>query len=100
MDQRRELLHNILKEITENVYFNPPRGVTMAYPCIVYHRQDTDTKFADNVPYRTQKRYEVKVIDEDPDSPIPGMVGKLPTALHNRWYVAKNLNHDVFTLYF
>lgn len=72
----------------------------MQYPCIVYKRRDTDTKFADNYPYQKQIRYEVTVMDEDPDSVIPDKVADLATALHNRFFVADGINHDVYLLYF
>jgi len=70
------------------------------YPCIVYQRYNALTVFADNLPFRRTKRYQVTVIDADPDSPIPDEVAKLPMCTHNRFFVAGNLNHDVFNLYF
>jgi hypothetical protein len=42
----------------------------------------------------------VTVIDEDPDSDIPGKVAMLPMTLFNRWFAADNLNHDIYTVYF
>lgn len=72
----------------------------MTYPAIVYHRDDMDTKFADNNPYGRTTRYLVTVIDRDPDSLVPGKVADLPKCMFNRAYVAENLNHDVFILYF
>lgn len=72
----------------------------MQYPCIVYQRYNALTVFADNSPYRRTKRYQVTVIDADPDSAIPDEVAKLPMCTHNRFFVANNLNHDVFNLYF
>lgn len=72
----------------------------MSYPCIVYQRYNALTLFADNVPFRHTKRYQVTVIDSDPDSPIPDKVAALPMCLRNRFFVANNLNHDVFNLYY
>jgi hypothetical protein len=72
----------------------------MKYPCIVYNRDEAVTKFADNSPYRYTKRYQVTIIDRDPDSDIPGKVAALPQCLFNRFFVADNLNHDVYNLYF
>jgi hypothetical protein len=72
----------------------------MQYPCIVYQRYNALTTFANNLPFRRVKRYQVTVIDLDPDSPIPDEVAKLPMCVHNRFFVANNLNHDVFNLYF
>jgi hypothetical protein len=83
-----------------NVYFQPPSNVTMAYPCILYKRDNADTEFADDIPYHVTKKYMVTVVDRDPDSVIPDMVAALPTSIHNRSYAADDLNHDVYTLYF
>lgn len=85
---------------SEYVYFQPPANVQMVNPCIVYHRENTETLFAGNNPYRFTKRYEVTVIDRNPDSEIPDRVAALPMCLHDRTFAADNLNHYVFTLYF
>jgi uncharacterized protein YraI len=82
------------------VYFQPPANVTMSYPCIVYERDRADTKFADNAPYSVKKRYSIKVIDADPNSPMWETVAALPTCIHDRHYTVGNLHHDVFNIYF
>lgn len=93
-------LHNILKNITPNVYFQPPTNVQISYPCIVYKRDFADTKFADNKPYAQKRRYMITIIDQNPDSDIPGKVAALPLSLFNRFYTVDNLNHDVYSVYF
>ena len=72
----------------------------MQYPCILYKRDSADSKFADNEPYRHTKRYQVTVIDQDPDSDIPDKIAGLPLCVFDRFYTADNLNHDVFNLFF
>lgn len=95
---RRHLLHNIFKAITANVYFQPP--TSMLYPCIMYQLDGGRTRFADDIPYGYDKRYQVTIIDKNPDSALFDKVAALPTAVFDRFYVANNLNHFVFTLYF
>jgi len=101
MGQRLQL-QDLLEEIlgTEEVYFQPPTNVQIQYPCIIYERDIAVTQFADNDPYRYTKLYQVTVIDRDPDSKIPDKVAALRMCLHNRFFAANNLNHDVFNLYF
>jgi len=99
MGQRLDL-QEILLTIVPNVYFQPPESLKMEYPCIVYHRDYSNTEFADDRPYLHRKRYLVMVIDENPDSAIPTKVAELPMCLFDRFYTAKNLNHDVFKLFF
>lgn len=96
--QLQTLLTNILG--TSNVYFQPPANITMKYPCIRYERDDVRVDHANNEPYNRRKRYQVTVIDRDPDSDIPDKIGALPLCTFDRFYTADNLNHDVFTLFF
>lgn len=97
---RRQDLHQKLKEIATNVYFQPPENVQMAYPAIVYKRDAAKTEFADNNPYQHMTRYMVTVIDKDPDSPIRDKVAKLPRCIFSRHYAADKLNHDSYSIYF
>lgn len=99
MDQRLDL-HQRLVSITPKVYFQPPTNVLLQYPCIIYKRDSARTLFADNSPYRRKKRYQIIVIDQDPDSEIPDKIAALPMCIFDRFYTADNLNHDVFNLFF
>ena len=92
------LLENLLG--TRNVYFQPPSNLKMQYPAIVYERDDIETTFGDNNPYRRTTRYMLTIIDRNPDSEIPDRVASLPMCIFSRHFSADNLNHDVYTLYF
>lgn len=72
----------------------------MVYPAIVYKRDNAVTNFANDKPYKYVKRYQVTVIDRDPDSLIPARVAALPMCIFDRFYAADQLNHDVYNLYF
>lgn len=100
MGRPRQELQNLLVGITPNVYFQPPENLKLQYPCIIYQRDYAQTDFANNGPYKNTKRYQVTVIDQNPDSEIPGKVGLLPMCTYQRFFVADNLNHDVFNLFF
>lgn len=105
---RRIDLHNMLcdimavcvSEISQNVYFQPPDNLKMAYPCIRYSLSDIDAKFADNIPYILQKEYSLTVIDRNPDSLIVERILQLPRCSFDRSYKADNLNHWVFNIYY
>lgn len=86
-------------EAREHVYFQPPEGFKMAYPCIVYELDRIDTLYAGNTPYANARRYRVTVIDKNPDSRIPERIAEMATCTHERHFVNDNLHHDVFTLY-
>lgn len=84
----------------QETYFQPGQNITLEYPCIVYERDSSWVKFADNIKYLFQKRYSVLVIDRDPLSIIPDQVEKLPYSFFDRFYKVDGLNHFAFKLYF
>jgi len=96
----RLVLQALLETLCPNVYFQPPENLKLEYPCIVYNRDSADTQFAGNLPYKYDKRYELKYIDRKPDSLVPDKIARLPKCVFNRFFVVDGLNHDVFTLYF
>lgn len=110
MTERRLQLNSLLRTILGEpedlpdeaslVYFQPPANVQMSYPCIRYERDTTRTLFAGNNPYRLTPRYQVTYIDRSPVSDIPEKLAALPMCTHDSTFVADNLNHYVFTLYF
>lgn len=101
MAPRLELQELFVAIVPEGrVYFQPPPSVVMEYPCIVYNRDYVMTSFADDRPYSRRKRYQVTVIDRDPDSEIPDKIAELPLCTYERFYTSDNLNHDVFRLFF
>jgi hypothetical protein len=93
-------LHEVLTAICENAYFQPPSNIQMKFPCIVYARDGSDSDFADNGLYRQAKRYQVTVIDRNPDSELPDQVEGLPLSSFDRFFAADNLNHWVLTLFY
>lgn len=101
MTQRQELQKTLTELLgSENVYFQPPPNIIMKYPCIVYRRDFRTITFADNRPYKNKQRYQVTVIDVDPDSTIHEKVSELPLCSYDRFFTADNLNHDVYNLFF
>ena len=93
-------LHEVLQEVlnSENVYFQPP--AKMNYPCIKYELSDIDASYANNAIYTKINRYTVTLIDRNPDSKFVEKIQALPMCRFDRPYVADNLNHWVFELYF
>jgi len=96
----RAQLQSILELIVDNVYFQPPPNVQMVYPAIVYQRAGNDVAFADNEPYQLTRQYQLTMISRNPDESAFDTIASLPMCTHERFYVADNLNHDVFNIYF
>lgn len=72
----------------------------MEYPCIVYDLDPGYSAFADNKTYIYEQQYEVKLIGRSPQPEKFHQLVHLPKSLHARSFVADNLNHDVFSIYF
>jgi len=101
MNKRKEL-HELLENVigNSNVYYQPPASVMMQYPAIVYSRTNISNTYADNLAYKQRYAYNVIVIDYAADSEIVAKVAKLPMCRFNRHYVADNLYHDSFIIYY
>lgn len=101
MDRRLEL-QAVLVELlgSDFVYFQPPPDHKMEYPCIRYERDYAKTEFADNAPFRYEKRYLVTHIAREPDSDTPSKIAELPMCVFDRFFTADGLNHDVYKLFF
>lgn len=102
MARPRIELHEILVGIlgSRNVYFQPPASIQMQYPCIVYEWNRNTTTHANNDNYNVLRDYQVTVIDRNPDSVIPDMVGALPYCSMSTTMIVDNLHHFVFNLSF
>lgn len=104
MDQRpMDVLRAKILETTNipNVYIDPPASLKMCYPCIRVSRSSGYTQFAENMPYKHTRCYDVKLIDYDPDSKYyqPLVMG-FQMIRFNRHYIADDLHHDSFILYY
>lgn len=84
-----------------NVYYQPPANVKLQYPCVKYSLSGSSIKRANNGVYNHANRYEVIVVDPNPDSCIhETILQHLPLCNLDRGYTADNLNHFVLTLYY
>lgn len=92
----------VLQDIQDgvSVYFQPPSSVLMSYPAVVYNRDSNLATYADNAIYTNKIRYQVTVIDRDPDSLIPDKVMKLPLSKYVRHFTTEGLYHDIYDVYF
>lgn len=98
----RSELQSLLEDVlgSRNVYFQPPPSIQMSYPCIVYRRDDVRMSQANNKTYKEKVRYQVTIIDRNPDSDIPKQLRDALVCTFDRSFSADNLNHDVYNLFF
>ena len=96
-------LHEEFCEIlgTRNVYFNPPASLMMNYDAIRYAFGDKDITRANNSVYRIVNKYEGVVISTDPECTIPDeLLMHFQMCSLGNPYVADNLHHFPFTIYY
>ena len=93
----RELLKNSCGRV--NLYYQPPAGYQLRYPCIVYTQSRIQNGHANNGVYIQHSFYTVTVIDTDPDSKIVQAVSVLGKCRYDRHFITDNLYHTTFTLY-
>lgn len=101
MSQRRIELHNILCDVlgSRNVYFQPPTGTQLKYPCIVYRLNNAEDQHAENKIYRRLYQYSLTYITKDPDDPKRDLIDDLQYCRFVQFFISDNLNHFVYTIY-
>lgn len=96
-------LHYALQNVTglENLYFQPPEGMKLKYPCVVYELAKKDVLRADDKVYQIHNPYTVTLIDLDAESDIPNkMLKSFQYCSFERRFIASHMYHDVFTIYY
>lgn len=101
MSQRRAELDKILRDLlgSKNVYYQPPNGIQLKYPCIVYNLDAEDDVHANNDIYRRLRRYSLTYMTKDPDDPKREELNDLRYCRFIRAFANDNLNHYVYTIY-
>lgn len=102
MGERAELHEELCTILgSRNVYFNPPESVRMNYDAIRYQLAGKDIIRANNRLYRSTNCYDGVVITRDPDTMTPDVIlSHFEMCRFGRPYIADNLNHYPFTLYY
>lgn len=102
MDRRlkfREELADVMEDC--KLYFQPPNGTKLTYPCAIYKLQNIDIDHADDKVYKNMKSYQVTIIDADPDSEYPDrLLEQFRHIRFDRFFTNDSLNHYVFTIYY
>ena len=99
----RLTLHEEFCELlgSKNVYFQTPESVKMHYDAIRYALGGKDLKRANDKIYKSMNKYEGVIITRDPDTIIPDkLLAHFEMCSFGRPYIADNLNHYPFTLYY
>lgn len=100
MASRMEIQTRLETLFYMKVYFQPPPNLSLEYPCIVYEKQRTETRRADNRPFTFYDRYTVTHISKSYDESVPiKMLGAFRHAFQDREFKTDGLYHQVYTVY-
>lgn len=95
-----ELIRIMREEIEiPHVYYEPPPGTKMRYPCVRFRRNQFAPTWASNRVYHLDESFQLTLIYSDPDSEFPAKIAQLPMCRHDRHYTSDNLSHDVYIIY-
>ena len=102
MSQRRVELQRMLESLlgSRNVYFQPPTGTQLRYPCIVYNLDTANDVHANDHIYRRLYRYSLTYITKNPEDPMRDIIDDLQYCSFNRFFTSDNLNHFVYSIYY
>lgn len=99
--QPRIKLQGDLERLAGQVYFQPPTGLKIKYPAIVYEFDSAHTKKANNNPYMTHFCYTVTYISTVYDeNKILEILDSFDMISTSRTFISDNLYHTVFKLYY
>lgn len=102
MAQSQQELHQLLSEfegVTE-AYFQKPGNLTLVPDYIVYEIDDEYMLRADDTVFAHLNRYTVTLVTRDQESPVKQLIRGLPHVSFNRMFVAGQLYHFVYNIYF
>lgn len=99
---RREELNEIFVGFlgSRQVYFQPDDAIVLKYPAIIYELDEEAFEYADNEIHRETDRYQVTVIDRDPDVPASKKIKRMRYCSFDRMFREDGLNHKIYSLYF
>ena len=93
-------LNAFLKTVCDRVYYQPGKNVKMQYPCVVYADSTAEQFKANNNVYLLYKGYQVTIISQEPDSPIPkSILLGWGMSEYSNAFISDNLYHTVLTVY-
>lgn len=88
-----------LHELCTNVYFQPPTGTKIKYPCIIYDLDGINKRHADNAAYTLNDKYSIQYITRDPDDDVKYQIAMMQYCSPGSFFVSENLYHYNYTIY-
>lgn len=101
MDQRQLDFEKLLRGYCPNIYFQPPPGIKLKYPCVIYNWVGGTKEAANNKGYMYTRQWNVLYITPDVKASTPmRMLQDIATSEFNRTYYTNGLSHTVLNIYY
>lgn len=102
LSQKTDIIQSKLRSLgINNVYFEPPQTIKIAYPCAIFHRGTISSRSADNRTYKKDDSYDLQWICREPDSEmVHTILEEFRMIRHIRHFTADGLHHDQFKLFY
>lgn len=102
MATRLDLQQDIEKLFkTKNVYYQPPEGFKLSYPCVVYTLDYVNTRRADDMAYNNAFRYQLTYMSTKADlDVITKVLDHFKMCSFDRPMKIDGLYHYFFNLYY
>lgn len=85
---------------SKNVYYNPPATLKMRYDAIRYSLGQIRHRYANDANYSQLKSYDGIIISRQEDPEVINKIASLSYTSFGRPYVADNLYHYPFTIFY
>lgn len=83
------------------VYFQPPSGTKIEYPCIIFELSRTDVQPADNSKFIKYNEYHVKHMFKSLKNEIKDkLLDNFHHISHDTRFISNSIYNDEFTLYY
>lgn len=92
--------HKLLLTLTPNVYFQEPTNINIKYPAIIYKLSKVDTTNANDRVYTSMRKYEVTLIDDDPDSNLIDRLLSFKYATFDRQIIYQGITNTILNIYY
>lgn len=85
---------------SRNVYYQPPDGMTLTYPCIIYEPSSRRKTIANNKMYLQNRSYKITLVSKEPDLSVNDTILAMPYCTHDRSFKSDGLYHEVYNLFY
>lgn len=95
-----DILSNVIGD-PERVHFQPSESVKLKFPCLIFKFDGYKDFFANDGRHMLREKYSVTHVYQNPEADLQEeILSSFLFASFDRPYIADNLYHDVYTIYY